>query len=74
MHIFFSYEDLLFFYYLLTKTEIKIEEIKANEQKPTPTSHTNSIDPVESNIRGVIMLSIESNKNGIHTPIPIKVS
>jgi len=53
---------------------MKIEVIKANEQKPTPTSHTNSIEPVSSNISGVIVFWIESNKKGIQTPIPIKVS
>lgn len=53
---------------------MRIDENKANKQNPTPTNQTNSIDPVESNMKGVMMLFIESNKKGIQTPIPIKVS
>jgi hypothetical protein len=73
--VLFSYcENFYSFSSLLTRPEIVIDEIKAKVQKATPTPHTSSMDYVESYINGVKMLFSESNRKGMHTPMPISVS
>lgn len=67
-------ENFCSFYYFVTKLEIIRAETSANVQKAIPLPQTSSIDPVESYMSGVNMLFTESNKKGIHTPMPIKES
>lgn len=62
------------FSYLPIILEMRSEEMKEKVQNKIPTPQTSSIDCVESYMIGVKTLFSESKRNGMHTPMPMRVS